>query len=67
MFKVFSYDGLCIIWIIYVIFLSPQSHKHSKCIRPLLPYFSVSHQFATFVLGGSFVSKYVGLLFWFSF
>ncbi|XP_054423157.1 galactocerebrosidase isoform X1 [Pteronotus mesoamericanus] len=36
------------------IIVETMSHKHSKCIRPLLPYFSVSHQFATFVLQGSF-------------
>uniref|UniRef100_A0A8C3VWP9 Galactocerebrosidase n=1 Tax=Catagonus wagneri TaxID=51154 RepID=A0A8C3VWP9_9CETA len=36
------------------IIIETMSHKHSTCIRPLLPYFNVSHQFATFVLKGSF-------------
>ncbi|XP_030885314.1 galactocerebrosidase isoform X1 [Leptonychotes weddellii] len=36
------------------IIVETMSHKHSKCIRPFLPYFNVSHQFATFVLKGSF-------------
>ncbi|XP_036847426.2 galactocerebrosidase isoform X1 [Manis javanica] len=36
------------------IIIETMSHKHSVCIRPPLPYFSVSHQFATFVLKGSF-------------
>ncbi|XP_004398149.1 PREDICTED: galactocerebrosidase isoform X2 [Odobenus rosmarus divergens] len=36
------------------IIIETMSHKHSKCIRPFLPYFNVSHQFATFVLKGSF-------------
>ncbi|KAB0342867.1 hypothetical protein FD754_019793 [Muntiacus muntjak] len=36
------------------IIVETMSHKHSKCIRPLLPYFNVSHQFATFDLKGSF-------------
>ncbi|KAK2495540.1 hypothetical protein MC885_002208 [Smutsia gigantea] len=36
------------------IIVETMSHKHSICIRPLLPYFNVSHQFATFVLKGSF-------------
>ncbi|XP_008579433.1 PREDICTED: galactocerebrosidase [Galeopterus variegatus] len=36
------------------IIIETMSHKHSKCIRPLLPYFNVSHQFATFILKGSF-------------
>ncbi|KAM7159515.1 galactocerebrosidase isoform 1-T1 [Molossus nigricans] len=36
------------------IIIETMSHKHSKCIRPLLPYFNVSHQFATFTLQGSF-------------
>lgn len=36
------------------IIIETMSHKHSKCIRPLLPYFNVSHQVATFVLEGSF-------------
>lgn len=48
-------------------FFSPQSHRHSVCIRPHLPYFNVSRQFATFVLKGSFVSKYVGFYFGFDF
>uniref|UniRef100_M3YAJ4 Galactocerebrosidase n=2 Tax=Mustela putorius furo TaxID=9669 RepID=M3YAJ4_MUSPF len=36
------------------IIVETMSHRHSKCIRPFLPYFNVSHQFATFVLKGSF-------------
>ncbi|XP_047651778.1 galactocerebrosidase isoform X1 [Phacochoerus africanus] len=36
------------------IIVETMSHKHSLCIRPFLPYFNVSHQFATFVLKGSF-------------
>ncbi|XP_028011640.2 galactocerebrosidase isoform X1 [Eptesicus fuscus] len=36
------------------IIIETMSHKHSKCIRPLLPYFNVSHQIATFFLQGSF-------------
>ncbi|XP_058511174.1 galactocerebrosidase isoform X2 [Ochotona princeps] len=30
------------------------SHRNSQCIRPILPYFNVSRQFATFALQGSF-------------
>ncbi|XP_040831141.1 galactocerebrosidase isoform X2 [Ochotona curzoniae] len=30
------------------------SHRNSQCIRPVLPYFNVSEQFATFALQGSF-------------
>nr|KAF6392048.1 galactosylceramidase [Pipistrellus kuhlii] len=37
------------------IIIETMSHKHSKCIRPLLPYFNVSHQVATFFLQGSFL------------
>ncbi|XP_026922149.2 galactocerebrosidase isoform X1 [Acinonyx jubatus] len=36
------------------IIVETMSHKHSRCIRPFLPYFNVSHQFATFLLKGSF-------------
>ncbi|XP_026976035.1 galactocerebrosidase isoform X1 [Sagmatias obliquidens] len=36
------------------IIIETMSHKHSMCIRPLLPYFNVSRQFATFSLKGSF-------------
>ncbi|ELK01117.1 galactocerebrosidase [Pteropus alecto] len=36
------------------IIVETMSHRHSVCIRPHLPYFNVSHQFATFVLKGSF-------------
>uniref|UniRef100_A0A2K6GCC2 Galactocerebrosidase n=1 Tax=Propithecus coquereli TaxID=379532 RepID=A0A2K6GCC2_PROCO len=36
------------------IIVETMSHKHSVCIRPFLPYFNVSRQFATFVLKGSF-------------
>uniref|UniRef100_A0A2K5EKB3 Galactocerebrosidase n=1 Tax=Aotus nancymaae TaxID=37293 RepID=A0A2K5EKB3_AOTNA len=36
------------------IIIETMSHKHSKCIRPFLPYFNVSQQFATFILKGSF-------------
>ncbi|KAB1278213.1 Galactocerebrosidase [Camelus dromedarius] len=36
------------------IIIETMSHKHSMCIRPFLPYFNVSQQFATFVLKGSF-------------
>ncbi|XP_055989589.1 galactocerebrosidase [Sorex fumeus] len=36
------------------IIIETMSHKHSRCIRPLLPYFNVSRQFATFTLKGSF-------------
>ncbi|XP_032965501.1 galactocerebrosidase isoform X1 [Rhinolophus ferrumequinum] len=45
------------------IIIETMSHTHSKCIRPLLPYFNVSHQFATFVLKGSF-SKIPELQVW---
>ncbi|XP_045679606.1 galactocerebrosidase [Phyllostomus hastatus] len=47
------------------IIVETMSHRHSKCIRPLLPYFSVSHQFATFVLRGSF-SEIPELQVWYS-
>uniref|UniRef100_A0A8C0PPX3 Galactocerebrosidase n=1 Tax=Canis lupus familiaris TaxID=9615 RepID=A0A8C0PPX3_CANLF len=36
------------------IIVETMSHKQSACIRPFLPYFNVSRQFATFVLKGSF-------------
>ncbi|XP_045418361.1 galactocerebrosidase isoform X4 [Lemur catta] len=36
------------------IIIETMSHKHSVCVRPFLPYFNVSRQFATFVLKGSF-------------
>ncbi|XP_049626524.1 galactocerebrosidase [Suncus etruscus] len=36
------------------IIVETMSHKHSRCIRPLLPYFNVSKQYATFTLKGSF-------------
>ncbi|XP_076979362.1 galactocerebrosidase isoform X5 [Tamandua tetradactyla] len=38
------------------IIIETMSHKHSMCIRPFLPYFNVSQQYATFFLKGSFVS-----------
>ncbi|KAM5240699.1 galactocerebrosidase isoform 2-T5 [Hipposideros larvatus] len=45
------------------IIIETMSHRHSMCIRPILPYFNVSHQFATFVLKGSF-SKIPELQVW---
>ncbi|XP_076979360.1 galactocerebrosidase isoform X3 [Tamandua tetradactyla] len=37
------------------IIIETMSHKHSMCIRPFLPYFNVSQQYATFFLKGSFL------------
>ncbi|NWY54701.1 GALC Galactocerebrosidase, partial [Chionis minor] len=36
------------------IIIETMTHNHSKCIRPLLPHFSVTPQRATFYLKGSF-------------
>ncbi|XP_002807300.2 galactocerebrosidase isoform X2 [Callithrix jacchus] len=47
------------------IIIETMSHKHSKCIRPFLPYFNVSQQFATFILKGSF-SKIPELQVWYT-
>ncbi|KAM8781541.1 galactocerebrosidase [Rhynchonycteris naso] len=47
------------------IIIETMSHRHSKCIRPFLPYFNVSQQLATFVLQGSF-SKIPELQVWHS-
>ncbi|XP_068398034.1 galactocerebrosidase isoform X1 [Eschrichtius robustus] len=47
------------------IIIETMSHKHSMCIRPLLPYFNVSQQFATFILKGSF-SKIPELQVWYT-
>ncbi|XP_066132408.1 galactocerebrosidase isoform X2 [Saccopteryx bilineata] len=47
------------------IIIETMSHRHSKCIRPFLPYFNVSQQLATFVLNGSF-SKIPELQVWHS-
>ena len=48
---------LYITFVSYVVtFYYPQSHDHSKCIRPSLPPYNVTAQTATFTLKGSFVS-----------
>ncbi|KAM6171603.1 galactocerebrosidase [Erethizon dorsatum] len=36
------------------IIVETMSRKHSKCVRPFLPFYNVSAQLATFVLKGSF-------------
>nr|XP_023483989.1 galactocerebrosidase isoform X5 [Equus caballus] len=47
------------------IIIETMSHKQSKCIRPFLPYFNVSRQYATFILKGSF-SEIPGLQVWYT-
>ncbi|KAM5272873.1 galactocerebrosidase isoform 2-T2 [Ctenodactylus gundi] len=47
------------------IIIETMSHKHSRCIRPLVPYYNVSQQLATFVLKGS-LSAIPELQVWYS-